>query len=381
MKTYLALDSGAFSMYRKSVLGPAEKKNPRLKNKVGSVSSKIAARTRSGDAYYESPEYRDYLDRYVAYAKLHRRKLEYYVTLDAMFDAPRTWAATQELESRGLKPMPVYHYGEDISWLKKYMDHYEYIGIGGIARGVGVARRMKFLKQVFALTHPNGHSDWKLHGFGITSTDFMREMPWYSVDSYSPLALANNGKLQMPALRHRRGQTYFDFTKAGPIIYVSKRLGDRGNAFQKLPPGYQQAFEKYLNGMGLTSADLWADGKPEPEHAVGRAWHDSLKYKRERKEKGTLGTCRSNRSFANLYSYAKTAEALSDLRGEPIRIYFSGSINGTDIDDWMERARQCDFREFCWLGTFFDTATIRAFFERGWYRGKEKPVTPEAKRK
>lgn len=372
MKTYIALDSGAFSQYRKMVLGGGEKKNPKIKNSARSVSTKIASRTRRGDDYYGSDVYQDYLDAYVEYVKEHKKKFEYYVTLDAMYDAERTYQATRQLEKAGLHPMPVFHYGEDFKWLKKYMDSYKYIGIGGIARGVGGPRRVAFLNKVFAITHPKGKDEFKLHGFGLTSTELMLMYPWYSVDSFSPLMLANNGKLQMPEPIIKRGSiTGFDFTKSGRIVYISQRLRARkNNAIDHSPGRYLEAYKDYIRSMGLKPEDMYSDGTSNHSD-VGAAWRSSLPP--EKKSSGNLGTARSARSFANLYTYAKTAEALSDLRGSPLRMYFSGSINGKDMDEWMKLAHKNDFREFCWLGTFFDTGTLTAFMapERKWYMGHE----------
>lgn len=358
MKTYIALDSGAFSMYRRSVLGTAkEKKNPRIKNSIKSVSSKVALRSRAGDSYYSSDAYHNYLESYVDYIKSHPRIFDYYVTLDAMFDAERTWEATRLLEKHGLKPMPVFHYGEDIRWLKKYMDRFEYIGIGGIARGVGVRRRMTFLRKVFAVTHPKGRDGHKLHGFGITSADFMRELPWYSVDSYSPLALANNGKLQMPAVKMIHGKfAGFDYTRAGPIVYMTARLANRTNCWAATPKIYQDIVAEFLHGIGMKPADLY-----DPEPTADRT---------------KLGWALLHRGFANLFSYGKTTEAISALRDDPLHIYFSGSIGGKQATYFMEHCKRYGLQEFRWLGTHFDSKVIEAFIERKCYGGREYAGRP-----
>lgn len=362
MRTHIALDSGAFSMYRKSVLGPAkEKKNPRIKNSIKSVSSKVSFRSRGGDDYYASEAYEDYLEQYAAYVQKHDGKFDYYVTLDAMFDPERTWQATRTLEKHGLKPMPVFHYGEDTKWLKKYMDRFEYIGIGGIARGVGMRRRMTFLRRVFALTHPNGANGHKLHGFGITSAEFMRELPWYSVDSYSPLALANNGKLQMPAVRMIHGKfAGFDYTRAGPIVYMTSRLASRSNCWAATPKIYQDVVAEFLRQIGLTPKDLY-----DPEATEDRS---------------KLGWALLNRGFANLYSYGKTAEAISALRDDTLRLYFSGSIGGAQADDFLRRGQRYGLQEFRWLGTYFDRKPIEAFLVRECYQGREYNRRPTLRR-
>lgn len=76
--------------------------------------------------------------------------------------------------------MPVYHSGEEISWLKKYMEHTDYIGVGFGNNRHEKARRA-FLKEVFNQTM----LEFKVHGLGYSSFQGLTLFPFYSVDSIS----------------------------------------------------------------------------------------------------------------------------------------------------------------------------------------------------
>lgn len=76
--------------------------------------------------------------------------------------------------------MPVYHSGENLKWMKVYMEHTDYIGVGFGNNRHEKARR-EFLYNVFRLAK----LDYKIHGLGYSSFDGLTLFPFYSVDSIS----------------------------------------------------------------------------------------------------------------------------------------------------------------------------------------------------
>ena len=78
------------------------------------------------------------------------------------------------------KIMPVYHYGENISILKRYADHTDYIGISPANDTAEVVKRA-FLDKVFGFTKDK----IKCHGLGYSSFGGLYIYPFYSVDSIS----------------------------------------------------------------------------------------------------------------------------------------------------------------------------------------------------
>jgi len=76
--------------------------------------------------------------------------------------------------------MPVYHYGDNISWLHKFMESSEYIGISP-ANDTHENIKRKFLQEVFYVTEDKV----KTHGLGYSSFNGLSMFPFYSVDSIS----------------------------------------------------------------------------------------------------------------------------------------------------------------------------------------------------
>lgn len=76
--------------------------------------------------------------------------------------------------------MPVYHYGDNIKWLHKFIEHTDYIGISP-ANDTHENVKRKFLKEVFYVTQDK----IKTHGLGYSSFEGLTMFPFYSVDSIS----------------------------------------------------------------------------------------------------------------------------------------------------------------------------------------------------
>ncbi len=76
--------------------------------------------------------------------------------------------------------MPVYHYGDDIKWLHKFMETSDYIGISP-ANDTHENVKRKFLTQVFNITRDKV----KTHGLGYSSFTGLGMFPFYSIDSIS----------------------------------------------------------------------------------------------------------------------------------------------------------------------------------------------------
>lgn len=76
--------------------------------------------------------------------------------------------------------MPVYHSGEKMKWLKKFMAETDYIGVG-FGNDRGELARIQFLKEVFDKTG----TDFKIHGLGYSAYEGLTMFPFFSVDSVS----------------------------------------------------------------------------------------------------------------------------------------------------------------------------------------------------
>jgi len=81
--------------------------------------------------------------------------------------------------------LPVYHYSEYVEkkkqLLKDFCEGYEFVAVGGIA-GMNPDKRLlkNFLNYCFRMFIKY---KTKVHGFGITSLEMLKEYPFYTVDS------------------------------------------------------------------------------------------------------------------------------------------------------------------------------------------------------
>lgn len=103
------------------------------------------------------------------------------------------------LRRMGVETIPVHHVGDDVSYLKKYLDQCEYIGIGAIAK-LDTVSRLIGLDHVWKeyLTLPDGTPRLRVHGLGLTDNSIVLRYPWYSVDSTRAVILASYGNILVP---------------------------------------------------------------------------------------------------------------------------------------------------------------------------------------
>lgn len=121
--------------------------------------------------------------------------------LDSIGDCYKTWENQMKMESLGVRPLPCFHFGEDLEYLKWYVDRYTYITLGGMAM-TSAPNMIKWLDFIWDkyLTNSDGSPKVKVHGFALTNIKIMGRYPWYSVDSSSWIQYSLNGYIYVPAL-------------------------------------------------------------------------------------------------------------------------------------------------------------------------------------
>lgn len=116
--------------------------------------------------------------------------------LDGIGDPLKTWQNQLYMESKGAKPLPCFHYGEDPRYLEWYIERYDYITIGGL---VGRAQKDQqvWLDRMWNeyMVDGSGNPKLKVHAFGMTAPELMKRYPWYSVDSSSWIQAAAFGSI------------------------------------------------------------------------------------------------------------------------------------------------------------------------------------------
>jgi hypothetical protein len=119
--------------------------------------------------------------------------------LDAIGDPEGTWRNQVEMERRGVRPLPCFHYGEPEALLQHYIKNYEYITLGGMVP-ISTPQLKLWLDRLFKdyICDEHGKPIVKVHGFGLTSLPLMERYPWYSVDSSTWVQWAANGMILLP---------------------------------------------------------------------------------------------------------------------------------------------------------------------------------------
>jgi hypothetical protein len=186
------------------------------------------------------------LGKYCDYIHTNSDIIEVASVLDHISDdtkekaAENTWRNQEEMERRGVFPLPCFHYGEPIEVLKYYVSKYKYITLGGMVP-ISTPQLKLWLDRIWAdvLANEDGTPKVKVHGFGLTSLPLMMRYPWYSVDSSTWVMWSSNGMILLPG---RAGQ-----------VDVSNKSSRRKQAWQhmdSLPEVMTKAIEDEIRSEG-----------------------------------------------------------------------------------------------------------------------------------
>lgn len=149
------------------------------------------------------------LGEYAAWIKRFKHLFNAYANLDVIGDAAATRDNQHRLEDLGTEPIPVFHVNEDWAQLESYIEQYPYIALGGMVPYMRYTKKiMPWIIKAFRLANKQS----VFHGFGATSWDVIKNLPWYSVDSSSWGAGFRYG--QVPLFDESRGR------------FVTAQLGD-----------------------------------------------------------------------------------------------------------------------------------------------------------
>lgn len=191
------------------------------------------------------------IQEYIQFIKKYEDKLEVYANLDVIGDAAATFKNQVTMERAGLKPLPCFHYGDDFSWLKKYLSRgHEYMALGGMVP-ISNADLLPWLDELWSnhLTDAEGLPIIKIHGFGMTSFQLMLRYPWFSVDSTSWIITGRNGSVYVPAYRDGK----YVYSEAPYKVNVSNRSPDAGiepDHIESMPKHVRKVCEQYIIGKG-----------------------------------------------------------------------------------------------------------------------------------
>lgn len=171
MTIRIMMDSGAPTIYNELSRSKSSDK--------GQMGSHLRDRKHDDYSYTELDDFKAYRDRYVDLVKKHESDLFCYVNLDIINNQEKSYEMLKYLESKGIKPIPVYHFGCDTKWLKRYIDEgYDYIGIGGIVPNPSRII-IPALDRIWSdiLTDKDGYPKVKVHGFAVATPTLATRWP------------------------------------------------------------------------------------------------------------------------------------------------------------------------------------------------------------
>ncbi len=191
------------------------------------------------------------IDEYITFIKKHEDVIDVYANLDVIGDPKASWMNQMKMEKAGSNPLPVFHYGEDVKWLKRILNRgYDYIGLGGMVH-ITTDKLFQWLNYLFSswLTDKEGMPIVKVHGFGMTSVSLMIEFPFYSVDSTSWILNSRLGYIFVP--RYRQGKwIYYEPAHKIAVSNRNPKLKERGKHFNNLNPIEQKTVLNYIHEQG-----------------------------------------------------------------------------------------------------------------------------------
>lgn len=232
------------------------------------------------------------LQDYINFVHEHGHKFTWYANLDFIADpigrgepTPEqlevmlvksgglTWENQLEMERQGLKPLPVFHFREDVKWLKKMLDRYDHIALGGMVE-VPNTKLYDWLDSIFTeyLTDNKGMPTYKVHGFGWTAAKVVNRYPWWSVDSSSWIKLSGLGSITVPQSTFKKGKYIFKFDKPPTQYNVFFPAQPNQNSVWSLPPRQRKAVESFLAKHNLELGESVVNwhplDEPVPEGAI-----------------------------------------------------------------------------------------------------------------
>lgn len=207
----VSTDSGAHTLYKKFF--------------VQGEQATQYARMNADYSYLETTEFKKFLDDYIQHILEYKELYTFYVTLDIINNPEKSWEITKYIESYGLKPIPVFHNGEDISWLHKMLDGYEYFGISGLGQDITKTKFKSFGDACFsAICDRHGTPTAKVHGFAMGTPEILAQYPWYSADQSTWTYMSRVGSLLLPKPIFNKGKiSHFDYLSRYKVLPVTNR--------------------------------------------------------------------------------------------------------------------------------------------------------------
>lgn len=186
------------------------------------------------------------IDEYILFIK--ELKFDTYANLDVIGNSEKSFQNEAYMRAKGLTPLPVFHFGENITYLDRILNSgVEYFCLGGMVQAADLD---EWLVNVWEHIHKN-KPGIKVHGFGLTDLELVLKYPWYSVDSSSwtsPVRFARfsvfnalKGKFYQKSVYEIFKENNIEYKPDEPIV------GDKRKFILKAQVNEMLAAEKWLS--------------------------------------------------------------------------------------------------------------------------------------
>lgn len=156
-------------------------------------TEEIIKQTEGKDFFLDSGAFSAYtrdieidIDELITFIHKHKKCFKVYANLDIIGDYKKSLENLLYMESKGLNPLPVFHFKEPEKMLVDMVNKYDYIALGGTV-GVGKPYKKIFWDRCWKIIYENtlkkGKKLTKVHGFGLNAFYALQRYPFYSVDA------------------------------------------------------------------------------------------------------------------------------------------------------------------------------------------------------
>lgn len=153
------------------------------------------------------------------------------------YSAEKGWDNYLYMQSKGIKPIHIFHQHEDFKWLKRIAASTDYMGVSP-DNSQSVQSRCAWLKKVYSVIK----GDVKTHGFACTGSSFLKVAPFYSADSSSWLVAPRFGTV-----------AYFDKDAMGLKNYLIRDITENRDSYSHFK---QEIFPKIGPYLGVSLKDI-----------------------------------------------------------------------------------------------------------------------------
>jgi len=122
------------------------------------------------------------IDKYIEFVYKVKEYIKLYAGLDVIGDWETTKKNIEYMESKGLNPLPTFHFKSPKEELERMIEKYNYIALGGL---VPLATKKRILKNWLDYCFTIIKNKTKVHGFGLFSSFALKRYPFYSIDTTS----------------------------------------------------------------------------------------------------------------------------------------------------------------------------------------------------